>query len=84
MAAAGEHGAWCQDMCPCVAYENMSVAPPQGFWDNRYLRRQQRALQGGGNATEGGEGLAAVEEEVVEREWSKESHFGESQRRALL
>ncbi len=90
MAAAGEHGAWCQDMCPCVPYENMSVAPPQGFWDNRYLRQRRRALGGvGGNATaaaagEGGEEGAGEEQEVAERDWSVESHFQVSQRRSLL
>ena len=72
MAAAGEHGAWCQDMCPCVPYENMSVAPPQGFWDNRYLRRL------------GVENGTLPLEEVAEREWEVEAHFQVSQRRSLV
>ena len=44
MDAAGEHGAWCQDLCPCVPFENRSVAPPWGFHEGR------RRLGGGEEA----------------------------------
>jgi hypothetical protein len=87
MSAAGEHGAWCQDMCPCVAFENRSVAPPQGFWDNRYRRQQRRALEGAGGDELGGGGARAVEEggeEEAEADWSREAHFEASKRRELL
>ena len=81
MGAAGEHGAWCQDMCPCVPFENRSVAPPQGFWDNRYLRQQRRRALGGAAAAAGE--AADGEAEEAEREWSVEAHFAHSRRRGL-
>jgi len=81
MAAAGEHGAWCQDMCPCVPFENRSVAPPQGFWDNRYLRQRLRSLQGAAGVPPA---PAAEEVEAEEQEWSVEQHFNVSKRRELL
>ncbi len=40
MNAGPERGLWCQDLCPCVAVENASVAPPQGFHSRRLVRRQ--------------------------------------------
>ncbi len=83
MGAAAEHGAWCQDMCPCVPLENRTVAPPQGFWDNRYLRQQRRRALGGAAAASSAAAAEESEEAEVEQEWSVEAHFAHSRKRAL-
>jgi hypothetical protein len=67
MDAAGEHGAWCQDLCPCVPFENRSVAPPWGFHEGR------RRLEGGGAGDEG----------EKEREHRVEAYLDYLSRRAL-
>jgi hypothetical protein len=90
MASPKEHGLWCQDLCPCVAWETRSVAPPQGFWDNsRPQRRRNRALQGRGEEIEGYQGGVGVEEqvgevEVEEKAYSPLAHVEYANKRAII